>query len=84
MSSLSGLARMQVAMAAGLVAGTVMAAPAPQQVYIWRDTAGALRFSAVERPGERLEPRWHQSVAANAECDAVEDTAALEGTDPRR
>ena len=58
------------ACAAGLlvtVLGWMGSAAAAEQVYIWRDPSGAVRFSAVEEPDHHAADRGDEVRACTAE-----------------
>ncbi len=60
--------------AAGLlvtVLGWTGSAAAAEQVYIWRDPSGAVRFSAVEEPDRRTADRGDEANACTSEQSAA-------------
>jgi hypothetical protein len=52
-----------------LLLGALLAAPAPaaeEQVYVWRDRDGAVRFSEVERPAARVDGKGDRAQVRGA------------------
>ena len=50
-------------------------AAAAEQVYIWRDPSGVVRFSAVEEPDQRAADRGDEASA----CTSDQSTAPIAG-----